>query len=265
MALRRFLLAPILVVFGACSADRGTPTQAEGAADSGGSSGSQRTTTDSLNSSRGGASNAGKVHSPDTNSSSPSASDGDADAGGAGGAGNTLEDPSCEVDDTCTSDCHDTQATCGVISTGVACEFEGFADATAPVACGERVIVGTACCGGCGCVPVELFFDGENCWQGIPTCQLPEFTNRLFAPHPTTEPNPSFVPDGPFYLGNGGIGGSGMTGGNTGGTGAGGTSSGNSAGGANDCVDGDCGEGGANHDDTGSGGDASAGGSEASP
>jgi hypothetical protein len=230
MSLRRFLLAPALVALGACSTDPGNSAPDDGAGSAG--------KTASAGSSSGGPSN--------SRGSRPKAQSGDdadlaSDAGGGGGepddvtppAADTPVHPSCELDDTCTSQCEDEEVTCGVNSTGVACEFEGFAGATAPVTCGERVIVGTACCGGCGCVPVELFFDGEHCWQGIPSCELPEFNGRLFDPHPTTAPNPSFVPDGPFHLGEGGFGsdeGPQNTAGGT--TGAGGASPGNDAGNA---------------------------------
>jgi hypothetical protein len=95
--------------------------------------------------------------------------------------------------------------TCGIESNGFACEFEGFLGATADVSCAERVVIGTACCGSCGCVPVEIYFDGTRCWQGMPLCQLPGFNGRLFKPHRTTEPNPSFTPPPSFYLGSGGF------------------------------------------------------------
>ncbi|MEI9953811.1 MAG: hypothetical protein WDO74_33755 [Pseudomonadota bacterium] len=107
----------------------------------------------------------------------------------------------------CSSKCEDTTVTCGVVSTGIACEFEGFTGATAEVACGQRTVIGTACCGGCGCVPVEVYFDGAHCWQGIPKCTMPSFTDRLWDPHATSTPNTSFVPPSSFYLGSGGFGG----------------------------------------------------------
>lgn len=118
----------------------------------------------------------------------------------------------CDVHGGCISACGTEIADCGVESVGFACEFEGFVGATARVACGQRVVIGTACCGGCGCVPVEVFFDGSRCWQGVPQCALSQFKDQLLDPHTTASPNPYFasptdVP-GNFYLGSGGIGGS---------------------------------------------------------
>jgi hypothetical protein len=115
---------------------------------------------------------------------------------------------SCEVNGSCTSKCEDKPSvTCGIESTGFACEFEGFVGATAQVACGQHVVIGMACCGGCGCVPVEVFFDGTRCWQGAPQCELPQFTNQFLDPHATTKPNPSFTPPSSYFLGTGGFGG----------------------------------------------------------
>ncbi len=114
------------------------------------------------------------------------------------------------MSDTCTTttNCKNTPVTCGVESSGAACEFEGFNGATTQVTCGQQVVIGTACCGGCGCIPVEVYFDGTYCWQGLPKCMLPEFADQVFHPHATTTPNPSFMPPSSFYLGSGGIGGS---------------------------------------------------------
>lgn len=248
MSARSFLLAPTLLVLGACSTHSGTPSdsgsnQLEASAEGGASDGGETNASDSRDTSRDGAGGAGKSNGhgttnsggtinspgkPDSASPSPH-SNSDAD-----GAGETEVHPTCEWGDTCKSQCVDEEATCGVKSTGVACEFEGFTGATAQVACGERVVVGTACCGGCGCVPVELYFDGENCWQGIPSCDLPEFNNLLFDPHATTTPNPAFVPSGPFYLGEAGAGPEEVTETGDGGNGAGGASDGgDSTGGTN--------------------------------
>jgi len=149
----------------------------------------------------------------------------DADDEGAGTPGEgkmaasppTTEDmpppESCDLNGTCVSKCEDTTVTCGIESHGLACELEGFTGATAQVSCGQRVVIGTACCGECGCVPVEVYFDGSYCWQGVPECKVDALANRMFFPHQTTTPNPSFTPPdmgpGSFYLGSGGFAGSG--------------------------------------------------------
>lgn len=185
----------------------------------------------------------------------------------AGAAGDSARDPSssqagdsetdqantaCTVSGSCTSSkCSDQHVSCAIESTGVACEFEGFVGASTDVTCGERAVVGTACCGGCGCVPVEVFFDGSRCWQGVPQCTgLDQFSNKFFDPHaPGTKDGNFTRPDGvpgTFFLGSGGIGGSsaadagaGDSNGGTagaGGSGAAGSSAGNTAsfGGASD-------------------------------
>ena len=148
----------------------------------------------------------------------------------------------CDLHGSCVSKGEDKPVTCGVEALGFACEFDGFVGATTQVSSGKRAVVGTACCGGCGCVPVEVYFDGSHCWEGIPQCTLPQFTDQLFDPHGTTQPNPSFTPPttipGDFYMGSGGIGGSApaAAGGETnGGTSAGG-SAGSPAGGAPDAT-----------------------------
>jgi hypothetical protein len=91
----------------------------------------------------------------------------------------------CDIDDGgCVSQCTtDQNAICAVVNRDVLCELIGFAGASTEVACGQRATVGTACCGACGCVPVEVFFDGKNCWQGVPTCTAPEVSGMFLNPH----------------------------------------------------------------------------------
>ncbi|HKO47868.1 MAG TPA: hypothetical protein VJV79_09095 [Polyangiaceae bacterium] len=237
MTLLRFLLAPSLVVFGACAMNPGTAGDSDATLpdtdEIGGAGGMVQPHVAGSKSS----SYAGKRGSTntkrDTAKDNAGATDNSPNTAEQAGAGPLPEPPltstdpvheSCELDGGCTAQCEDTTVTCGVESTGIACEFEGFTGATAEVACGQRLIVGTACCGGCGCVPVELFFDGTRCWQGIPGCGLDQFNNRLFDPHATTTPNPSFIPPPSFYLGGGGIGGGDpvLTAGGASGAGAGG-------------------------------------------
>jgi len=139
-----------------------------------------------------------------------SAGDAAVDSGGSGPTAEAKPPPkSCDLNETCTSNCEDRAVTCGIDPAGFACEFQGFQGATAEVSCGQRVVIGTACCGGCDCVPVEVYFDGSYCWQGVPQCKLGEFTNQMFFPHLTTTPNASFTPPrgvpGSFYLGSGGV------------------------------------------------------------
>ena len=131
---------------------------------------------------------------------------------------------SCDLNGSCvSSSCEDSKLSCGVISTGAFCEFEGFSGATAPTACNQRAVIGTACCGACGCVPVEVYFDGTYCWQGMPQCKEDNLSNRMFYAHLPTTPNASFTlrddASGSFFLGAGGFAGSGAGGaaGNSGG------------------------------------------------
>ena len=139
---------------------------------------------------------------------------GETSEGGAAGAANDVPPRDhCVLDDTCVSKCTVPSATCGIEAYGGYCEFAGFEGASTQVACGERKVIGTACCGGCGCVPVEVFFDGEQCWEGAPQCAYPIFASLMFSPHPPTPANaPPFTPStdvpGTFYLGGGGIAGS---------------------------------------------------------
>jgi hypothetical protein len=124
--------------------------------------------------------------------------------GGEGGA----PPPPCDLSGNCSSHGDGTTVTCGVVP-GNECEFSGFVGATAQVAWGQAAVIGLACCGQCECIPVQVYFDGAQCWQGIPGCA----ENRFINPHPTTTPNPTFTPNpeayGSFYLGSGGFGGRG--------------------------------------------------------
>ncbi len=167
--------------------------------------------------------------------------DGDSAAAGASGA-DAGPPPPCDLLGNCGSECAVPTVTCGV-RTGAECEFKGFDGATAEVSCGKPTVVGIACCGACGCVPVEVYFDGAQCWQGIPKCEGHDPSQPPFLqPHATTTPNPSFTPPttvvGSFSLGNGGTGGGEAVGGGGGTSSAGaadnsaGTSSGGAAGSA---------------------------------
>ncbi len=135
----------------------------------------------------------------------------DAGAGESADAGDP-QDPivppaHCDVDGGCVSQCTNQSATCAVISSGVICELDGFVGASAEVGCGQRTIVGTACCGGCGCVPVEVFFDGTSCWQGVPTCAFSGLADQLFNPHDAGAADGGWISaenngvQGQFYLG----------------------------------------------------------------
>jgi hypothetical protein len=134
-------------------------------------------------------------------------------AGAGGGA--DAEDPpdssvppnACEIDGGCVSQCTDPSAICAVVSRDILCELEGFVGASAEVGCGQRAVIGTACCGECGCVPVEVFFDGKNCWQGVPTCAAAEWANQFLSPHAPGAADGGWISaanngvQGQFYLG----------------------------------------------------------------
>jgi len=150
----------------------------------------------------------------------PEASSGSAAAGSAGASSESESDPlpppdtSCDLDGSCITDCKDRRVTCGIETNGpVYCEFQGFTGATAQVACNQRAVIGMACCGGCGCIPVEVYFDGKYCWQGMPECSnVDSLSNRMLEPHLPTNADSSYtlpgsVP-GSFTLGSGGFAGS---------------------------------------------------------
>jgi hypothetical protein len=135
------------------------------------------------------------------------------------GAGADAGDPSapiappdeCDIDGGCVSQCgvpgSAQSAVCAVVLRDALCELEGFVGASADVACGQRALIGTACCGACGCVPVEVFFDGTNCWQGMPTCTAPELAGHFLNPHAPGAADGGWMPDasngvqGEFYPG----------------------------------------------------------------
>jgi len=154
------------------------------------------------------------------------------------------------------------------VSPGTACEFEGFTGATGEVTCNERVVIGTACCGGCGCIPVEVYFDGTYCWQGVPECKEQNLAQRMLYPHQPTTPNTSYIPPdnvpGSFLLGTGGFAGSEAMGGGAGNAGNAETSSGGNAGFGGNLAStagggaGNAGEASAIHAGAGSGGGAGA-------
>jgi hypothetical protein len=94
--------------------------------------------------------------------------------------------PDCWPDggpDSCASNCTEASVICTVVPDTDTCELKEFVGASAQVACGEAAIVGTACCGECGCVAVEVFYDGTRCWEGIPDCSLVGLAGQWFGPH----------------------------------------------------------------------------------
>jgi hypothetical protein len=88
------------------------------------------------------------------------------------------------LDGGCLSDCtSDRGNTCTVILDSTDCELLEFTGAFVTVACGQSAVVGTANCGGCGSVEVEVYYDGARCWEGIPNCALPQLAGKFFDPH----------------------------------------------------------------------------------
>jgi hypothetical protein len=162
------------------------PIPADGK-DAGGTAGkpavSQGGLVDAASSSGRGATDAGIHDASLADASEAAGADGSSLDGGASmDDGGTLVNV-CDVDGGCISTCPSSTLTCAVENIGIACEFAMFSGASAAVPCGQTATVGTACCGGCGCVAVELFNDGQRCWQGIPDCTLSEFANLFFEPH----------------------------------------------------------------------------------
>ena len=141
------------------------------------------------------------------------------------GSGGQPPRDQCDLNGGCVSTCTTPSAICAVSTDGNYCELKGFVGASAEVGCGQRAIVGIACCGACECVPVEVFFDGTSCWQGMPQCTQPALSGQMFFPHATGggEGGSFSLPDagfpGQFYLGttnpNAGAGGGGSDGGTT--------------------------------------------------
>lgn len=236
MASLRFLLAPAFVCYvGACSVNPETASDSASAQpDAGAIGGAGGAGPRNVAGSKNGASTGAAGRTSVTggaNTADEGADTAEQSSAGEGPTDPPPLHPSCDLNGSCSAKCEDTSVTCGVVSTGIACEFEGFTGATAQVACGQRVVIGTACCGGCGCVPVEVYFDGAQCWQGIPKCTMPSFTDRLWDPHPTSTPNTSFVPPSSFYLGSGGFGGNaGLAGGESGGADSAGADGGGTSG-----------------------------------
>ena len=207
-ALTCFLAACTIVPAGADAAASTHSETTEGAS-GGATATSSHGGAGSKNSAQGG--HAGQRSIP---RESEAGSAGDADMESAAG---TSSDPvgdagvppaPCDLDGNCASSCEAHPVTCGIVA-GNECEFNGFIGATAEVSCGRRVAVGTACCGQCGCTPVEVYFDGRDCYQALSQCD-----GQLLNPHPPTVPNPSFTPNsavqGSFYLGGAGAPGSDM-------------------------------------------------------
>jgi hypothetical protein len=83
----------------------------------------------------------------------------------------------------CSATCADAGVTCAVEYTPYSCELAQFADASATVACGQTATVGMACCGECGCVAVEVYYDGTQCWDGVPDCPAGALRGAWFNPH----------------------------------------------------------------------------------
>ena len=163
---------------------------------------------------------------PDPIASSGSGNQGELEPPALGSTGGQAGEPPapCDLEGHCDPKSPAQQVTCGVVA-GDACEFAGFIGATADVSLGQRAVIGTACCGACECVPVEVYFDGKQCWQGLSGCIA-----QLLNPHPTTAPNPAFSPpppsdSGSFYLGSAGSAGE-TAGGSAGGAGGAGGASG---------------------------------------
>jgi len=112
----------------------------------------------------------------------------DAGTNDAAGADSQVPPPpgDCDfADGGCVSQCgaQHQSTVCAVVTPDSLCELQGFVGTSAQVACGQAAIIGTACCGECGCVPVEVFFDGTYCWEGVPTCTVNGLTDQYLDPH----------------------------------------------------------------------------------
>jgi len=253
MATFRFFL-PAFLLLGACTYGTDNAAEATPAVNGHGGAPQEEADEPPLATSKSGAQTS---HAGAKNSTRKSTPEVDTTEDGAAGEGSDVESAasapaaplSCDLDGSCVGpSCEANGLSCSVISdpNGDHCEFVGFSGATAPASCNQRVVIGTACCGICGCVPVEVYFDGTNCWQGVPQCKEDDLSARMFYPHQPSPANESFtVPDnapGSFYLGTGGF------------AGAGGGVSG--SGGATDVSGGSAGSsGGAGNQNAGSGGE----------
>lgn len=116
----------------------------------------------------------------ESGATSESGAAGESSAGAGGEAGASSAALECTIGTTCTDSCELEAATCVVAPFNSACEFSDFAGSSAEVACGQTATVATACCGLCGCVDVVVHFDGQYCWQGIPSCMLETVQDKLF-------------------------------------------------------------------------------------
>ncbi|MEP7051951.1 MAG: hypothetical protein ABJB12_16420 [Pseudomonadota bacterium] len=103
------------------------------------------------------------------------------DAGASSGGASAASE--CDIDGGCAAVCHGQSARCAVAHAGYSCELAQFENTATTVACGETATIGTADCGGCGTVAVEVYFDGSRCWEGMPDCALSGFTGTFFVPH----------------------------------------------------------------------------------
>jgi hypothetical protein len=122
---------------------------------------------------------------PDDVSRTDGASTYGASADGATTDNTDSASPNCSLEggpNSCVLTCTDASVTCVVAYASFSCELEEFAEASATVACGQTATVGTACCGACGCVAVEVFYDGKRCWEGIPDCSQGTVEGQWFDP-----------------------------------------------------------------------------------
>jgi hypothetical protein len=136
----------------------------------------------------------GEDVAPDEDASSGSADDAQtddttSDDASSDGASSDGASPECGTEggpDACVVTCTDAGVTCMVEDPGFTCEFLEFAGWSATVACGQAAAVGIACCGGCGCVAVDVYYDGRQCWEGIPGCSrgpVAQFAGQWLVPH----------------------------------------------------------------------------------
>ena len=91
--------------------------------------------------------------------------------------------PECDSEGICTEGCDAPSVTCVVGTLEIGCEIKQFRGMSATVGCGRTASVGTANCGACGSVAVEVYFDGKQCWEGIPSCSRPEYFGKFLDPH----------------------------------------------------------------------------------